>query len=69
MKTLKVTCREADLLDLGRFPNAGPNPDVIGMKMKWAVLGRPQDVLCVSDGTYLYHVDEETYMKIKEVTK
>lgn len=35
MKTLKVTRKEAKLLDLGRFGNAGPNPDVIGMKMKW----------------------------------
>ena len=67
MKTLKVSRREAKLLDLGRFPNAGPHPNVMGMKMKWAVLGKPQDVLCVTDGTYLYHVDEETYKKIQEV--
>ena len=65
MKTLRVSSREADLLDLGRFPNAGPNPNIIGMKMKWGGYDWKK-VLCVSDGTYLYHVDEETYMKIKE---
>lgn len=67
MKTLRVTSREADLLNLGRFPNAGPNPDIIGMKMKWGGRFGWKDVSCVSDGTYLYHVDGETYKKIKEV--
>lgn len=67
MKTLKISCREAELLNLGRFPNAGPNPDVIGMKMKWGGRFGWQNVLCVSDGTYLYRVDMETYNKIKEV--
>ena len=69
MKTLRVSSREADLLNLGRFPNAGPNPDVIGMKMKWGGRYGWKDVLCVSDGTYLYKVDGETYRKVKEVTK
>ena len=64
MKTLKVTRREANLLDLGRFPNAGPNPDIIGMKMKWGGRFGWKDVLCVSDGTYLYKVDQETYTRI-----
>ena len=68
MKTLKVTSREANLLNLGRFPNAGPNPDIIGMKMKWGGRCGWEDVLCVSDGTYLYKVDYETYMKIMEET-
>lgn len=66
MKTLKVTRKEASLLNLGRFPNAGPNPDVIGMKMKWGGRYGWRDVLCVSDGTYLYHVDQETYAKITQ---
>ena len=66
MKTLRVSSREANLLDLGRFPNAGPNPDVMGMKMKWGGRFGWKDVLCISDGTYLYKVDQETYAKIKE---
>ena len=69
MKTLKVTRREAKLLNLGRFGNAGPHPDVIGMKMKWGGRFGWKDVLCVSDGTYLYRVDQETYEKIKEAQK
>ncbi len=68
MKTLRVTRREAELLDLDRFPNAGPNPNIIGMKMKWGGYDW-EKVLCVSDGTYLYKVDKETYEKVKEVTK
>ena len=69
MKTLKVTRREANLLNLGRFPNAGPHPNITGMKMKWGGRFGWKDVLCVSDGTYLYKVDQETYDKIKEVTQ
>lgn len=69
MKTLRITRREAKLLNLGQFPNAGPNPDIIGMKLKWGGMGGWQDVLCISDGTYLYKVDHETYMKIKEETE
>lgn len=69
MKTLKVTRREAELLNLGRFPNAGPNPDVIGMRMKWGGRYSWKDVPCVSDGTYLYKVDQETYTKIMEELK
>lgn len=68
MKTLRVSSREAELLNLGRFPNAGPNPDIIGMKMKWGGRFGWKDVFCVSDGTYLYKVDQETYMKIKEAS-
>ena len=66
MKTLRVTRREAELLELSKFPNAGPHPDVIGMKMKWGGRIGWQGVCCVSDGEYLYHVDLETYNKIKE---
>jgi hypothetical protein len=69
MKTLKVTRREAKLLNLGQFPNAGPNPDIIGMKIKWGGNVGWKDVLCVSDGTYLYKVDQETYTQIKEITQ
>lgn len=68
MKTLKVTRREANLLNLGQFPNAGPNPNVTGMKMKWGGRFGWKDVLCVSDGTYLYKVDHETYEKVKEAS-
>lgn len=67
MKTLKVTRREAELLDLGRFPNAGPHTNITGMKMKWGGNFGWKDVLCVSDGTYLYKVDRETYEKIKKI--
>ena len=67
MKTLRVSSREAELLNLGQFPNAGPNPDVIGMKMKWGGRYGWKDVLCVSDGTYLYRVDQKTYEKVRNL--
>lgn len=42
----------------GPFPSAGPYPNITGMKQKyWGM-----DAMCVKCGTYVYKVDEITYL-------
>ena len=65
MKTIRITQAEADRNTLGRFPNAGPYPNITGMKRIWGggIFGA-KNVLCVSTGKYLYHVDADTYDRL-----
>jgi hypothetical protein len=70
MKTLRISREEAERLNLSRFPNAGPYPNVAGMKRIWGggIYGA-KEVLCVQADKYLYHVDADTYYKISGGTK
>lgn len=57
--TLYVRVKDYDRLGLDKFPNAGPNPNIGGMKrLYWG-----KDALCVRCGRYVYNVDQETYKK------
>ncbi len=57
--TITVTKEQAKGLFLGNFPNAGPYPNITGMKNKYWGL----DALCIRCGAYVYHVDAETYQR------
>lgn len=58
-KTVRIPQADHDRYNLSEFPNAGPWPDVMGMKLKyWG-----KDALCVRCGNYVYKVDKETYIK------
>ncbi len=65
MKTIRITQSEADRLNLGRFPNAGPYSNIAGMKRIWGggEYGA-KEVRCISTGKYLYHVDADTYNRL-----
>lgn len=58
-KTLRVSKQDKDFYGLSRFGNAGPYPNITGMKERYWGL----DALCVKCGAYVYRVDEETYKK------
>lgn len=63
MKIIYITQKEADIQQLGeRFANAGPYPNIAGMKRIWGGgdIGA-KDVLCIRTARYLYHVDTKTY--------
>lgn len=57
MKTLYVKKELYNKLRLDRFPSAGPNGSIVGMKnLYWG-----EDALVVKCGQYIYHVDFATY--------
>lgn len=65
MKTIRITQSEADRLNLDRFPNAGPYPNITGMKRIYGGGEHgAKEVRCVSTGKYLYHVDVNTYNQL-----
>jgi len=46
-------------IDLGKYPNAGPNPCVSGMKrLYWG-----RDAKCIRSGRYVYHVPDHIYFQ------
>lgn len=54
-----VPVSEAKKLNLSRFPNAGPRPNITGMRNKyWG-----QGAYIIKSGNYAYHVDKETFEK------
>lgn len=47
-------------ISLETFPNAGPNPNISGMKKNyWG-----KDAMCVKHGAYVYKVTQEVYERI-----
>jgi len=61
-KTKTITKEQAGRhgMCLGRFPSAGPRPNVTGMKkLYWGM-----DAYCIRVGSYVYHVDYDTYSKV-----
>lgn len=65
IKTIHVTKEVGRLLHLDRFPNAGPNPSVSGMKKR--IYG--VNATCVYCAGYLYHMDLPTYESAKTLTR
>lgn len=64
MKTIYITQKEADAQHLGeRFANAGPYPNITGMKHIWRHGINSKNVLCIRTAKYLYHVDAKTYTR------
>ncbi len=58
-RTLNVKRTPQQERELETFPNAGPYPNITGMKKHyWG-----KDALCIKCGPYVYHVDAETYRK------
>ena len=59
-KTIYVKKEKAERLGLDKFPNAGPNPSIKGMKkLFWG-----EDAFLIRSGQYVYKVDKETYYSI-----
>ena len=57
MRTVRIKKHWGHHLKLGSFPNAGPNPNITGMKKHyWG-----QNALIVKCGVYIYKVDAQTY--------
>lgn len=64
MKTIYISQKSADAQQLGdKFPNAGPYPNIRGMKERWGGPFGWESVLCIRTARYLYHVDEATYKR------
>lgn len=60
-RTLHVPAKYSHLLE--DFPNAGPNPNITGMKEKyWGM-----DAYCIKCSSYVYKVDKNTYYHYMEV--
>lgn len=56
-KTINVTKRVYDKYNLGQYPNAGPNPSVLGMKRKfWG-----KDAYVLRHDDYVYNVPKDVY--------
>ena len=53
MKTKRLLTKHRALVE-GKFPNAGPNPCISGMKRKYY----GENSVCVMCGNYLYKVGE-----------
>lgn len=53
MKTKRLPTKYRGLVE-GKFPNAGPNPNIRGMKKKFYGL----DSVCVMCGKYLYYLGD-----------
>jgi len=53
MKTKRLSTKYRALVE-GIFPNAGPNPNITGMKRKYY----GKDSVCIMCGSYLYKVGE-----------
>lgn len=57
MKSIYVKKEHYNTLRLDRFPSAGPNANIVGMKNHyWG-----KDALVVKCGQYIYKVDFATY--------
>lgn len=64
-RTITTTKEKAQALgiNLSAYGNAGPYPNITGMKEKyWG-----KDAFCVKCGAYVYNVPEEIYNKFAEV--
>lgn len=53
MKTRRLSTKHRALVE-GKFPNAGPHPNITGMKRKFY----GKDSVCVMCGNYLYKIGE-----------
>ena len=60
-RTLHVPAKYSHLLE--DFPNAGPNPNITGMKENYGGM----DAYCIKCGSYVYKVDKNTYYHYMEV--
>jgi hypothetical protein len=60
-RTLYVPVKYKHLLE--EFPNAGPNPNITGMKQHYWGMG----AYCIKCGQYVYKVDRNTYYHYMEV--
>lgn len=48
---------------LSYFPNAGPNPNITGMRRMWGE-SKNHTLFLVKMGAYLYNVDRDMYSRI-----
>lgn len=56
MKVIYVPVKYEEKLKLWRFPSAGPNPSISGMRKIYG-----KDSFLIKSGSYLYNVDSKTY--------
>ena len=57
-KVIYVKKNEARQLNLEKFPNAGPNPNIAGMRKIYGA-----NAFLIKSGSYLYNVDQNTYTR------
>ena len=61
-KTLHVPAKYSHFFE-DKFPNAGPNPNITGMKEQyWGM-----DAYCIKCGQYVYEVDKNTYYQWERI--
>ena len=58
---IRITEKQAKLmhLNLDQYPNAGPRPNITGMRRFWGTDARV--IIC---GSYAYHVPADVYQKV-----
>lgn len=60
-KVVYISLKEGTALNLNRFPNAGPRPNITGMRRIYG-----KNACLVMCGGYLYNVDWDTYIRARD---